>query len=508
MQLTEKNRKWWILCAMTSAISVIFVDVTILPVALPTIQRTLGFSDLSLQWLINSYTLALTACIIAGGRFADRVGHRKVFFLGQLLFTLGSICCAVSYFAWWFILSRVIQGIGAALLIPSAFAIVFNAFPPSQRGKSLGIYVSIGSIFLALGPFIGGVFTQYLTWRLAFWINPPILLVGYVLARLSVPPSEKRYAPFDFPGFLTFSLGITALVVGLMQTKAWGWFSPFTVGLLFIGVFLLVLLYRVDWKTDDPFIDFTLFSNPTFTGALSANFITQFILMVTIFWAIYFQNALGFSPSLAGTLSLLSNAPIILAAPLGGHLLDKHGPRLPIVLGFSLLCASLLWLTQILDVRHVPLLLSALIPFGISIPLILTPSSTTAVAEVASERRGLATATSSMVRQLGGTLGLAILGATFLHIQSDHFAEDLKRNTETFHLDPHHFQGLLSEKPQAIETLNKLSADSQHFVTNSYTNSYIDAFFTINVIAGLAAILGLVLTLLLIKKKTRPEIDI
>ena len=505
--LTEKNRKWWILFAMTSAISVIFIDVTVLPVTLPTIQRTLGFSDLGLQWIVNAYTLALTVFVMAGGRLGDRYGHKGIFFLGQLLFAVGSTLCGLSYHEWWFIASRVVQGCGAALLVPSAFAIVFGSFPQEQRGKAIGLYVSIGSVFLAMGPFIGGVFTQYLSWRFVFWINLPVLLVGYLLARFSVPKSEKQPVSFDVGGFIAFSLGITFLIVGLMQTKAWGWFSPFTISFLLIGAFLLVLLYRVDRKTDDPFIDFTLFKNRTFSGSLSSVFCTQILLMVTIFWAMYFQNVLGFSPSQAGTLSILSNAPIILAAPLGGHLLDKKGPRLPITLGFILVSGSLIWFTQILDQKSVPLLLSALIPFGIGIPFILTPSSTTAVAEISPERRGLATATISMMRQFGATLGLAILGTVFLDVQGDRFAEDLKRNTETFHISHHSFQGLLSKKPEAIKALETLSPESQYFVTSSYTNSYIDAFSVINVIACFAALTGLVLALILIRKRTRPEID-
>jgi EmrB/QacA subfamily drug resistance transporter len=504
--LTEKNRKWWILFAMTSAISVIFIDITVLPVTLPTIQRTLGFSDLSLQWIVNAYTSALTVFVMAGGRLGDRYGRKKIFFLGQLLFTVGSTLCGLSYHEWWFIAFRVIQGSGAALLLPSSFAIVFSSFPQEQRGKAIGLFVSIGSVFLATGPFIGGIFTQYLSWRFVFWINLPVLFVGYLLARFSVPKSEKQSIPFDVVGFITFSLGITFLIVGLMETKAWGWCSPFTISFLLIGSFLLILLYKVDRKTNDPFIDFTLFKNRNFSGSLSSVFCTQFLLMVTIFWAMYFQNVLGFSPTQTGILSLLSNAPTILAAPVAGHLLDKKGPRLPVTLGFILVSGSLIWFTQILDQKNVPLLLSALIPFGVGIPFILTPSSTTAIAEIPAERRGLATATLSMIRQFGATLGLAILGTIFLDVQWDRFAEDLKRNTETFHMSYHPFQGLLSKKPEAVKALQTLSIESQYFVTGSYTNSYIDAFSVINVTACFIALIGLVLALILIRKRAGPKV--
>jgi len=505
--LNEKNRKWWVLFAMTSAISVIYIDITVLPVALPTIQRLLGFSDLGLQWLINAYTLTLTVFVIAGGRLGDRLGYRTAFYMGQALFGLGSLLCGISYHEWFFITSRVIQGIGATMLFPNAFAIVFSTFPPEQRGKAIGLYVSVGSVFLAMGPFIGGVFTQYLSWRLIFWINIPILLIGFFLARFSVPPFEKRETRFDYGGFVTFCLGITALIVALMQTRVWGWFSPFTIGLLVIGIFFLILLYKFDWKTDDPFLDFTLFKNRNYSGSIFATVATQMILMITIFWAMYFQNALGFSPSQAGTLTLLSNMPIIFTAPLGGHLLDKRGPLLPIIIGFFFLAGSLIWFLQILDQKNILLLLSALIPFGIGISFILTPCSITAIAEISPERRGMATSTFSMIRQFGATLGMAMLGTIFLDVQESHFAEVLKRNTETLHLDPHQFQGLLAKKSEALQALTNLSSTSQEFVKNNFLNAYIDSFWVINLVASLIAPLGLIIAISLIRKKNRPEID-
>lgn len=503
LKLTEMNRKWWVLFAMVSAISLIFIDVTVLPVALPTIQRTLGFTDLGLQWIVNAYTLALTVFVMAGGRMGDRFGHKRIFFLGQLFFGLGSILCGLSYYQWFFIIARAIQGFGAALLMPSALAIVFNAFPPNQRGKALGIYIGLGSIFLTLGPLVGGTFTQYWSWRLVFWINLPVLLAGFLLARFAVLPSKKRNIAFDFRGFATFGLGITFLIVGLMQTRNWSWFSPLTVSFLLIGLFFLFLMYRIDSKAKNPFIDLKLLKKRAFAGALCSTFLTQMILIVTIFWAMYFQNVLGFSPSQAGILGFLANLPIILAAPLGGHLLDQRGVRLPIVLGFIFVAGALIWLTQVLDYKSIPLLLSALIPFGIGIPFILTSSATAALSEVPSEHRAMATATTTTIRQFGATLGLAIFGALFFDAKGKLFAEDLKRNVETFHLDPIAFQGLLAKKSQAVAVWEKLSAQSQLFVTNSLINASIEAFWLINVVASLLALSGLTLALVFFRKKPK-----
>ncbi|NGX37983.1 MAG: hypothetical protein K1000chlam2_01152, partial [Chlamydiae bacterium] len=493
--------------AVSSCISMSFIDITVLPVALPTIQRDLNISELGLQWIINAYTLALTIFLMAGGRFGDRYGHRKIFCWGLLIFALGSALCGLSYSQWWFIVSRMIQGVGGAMIIPTSTSIIFNAFPPEQRGKAMGLYVSIGSIFLALGPFIGGVFSEYLSWRLVFWINLPIAVIGFLLTLFSVQKSESHYRYFDIIGFLTSSIGISAIIVALMETKNWGWLSPWTIGLGTLGIFLLFLLWKVDRKVEDPYINFSLFKSSTFIGCNIAIFCVQFVVMVTVFWAIYFQNVFHYSPAQAGALSLLSNLPVMIAAPFGGHLMDKRGPRLPMIIGFLCIAISLFWFLQNLETHSTLILLSAIIPFGFGIPLVLTPSFTTAMAEIAPERRGLTTGTISMLRQFGATIGLAILGSVFLNVQGTQFSEDLKLNTETVQLSAKEFQGLLSKTPEALEKLKTLSKQGQAFIEQSFLTSYINGFWAINVLALVTALIGLGFVIWLVKKKTRPEIE-
>lgn len=505
--MKEKNRKWWILLAMTSAISMIFIDITVLPVTLPTIQRTLGLSELGLQWIVNGYILSLSIFLLAGGWIADRYGHRKIFCFGLFVFAGSSVLCSLSYSEWWFVSSRFLQGFGGAILIPSSMTINYNSFPVWQRGKAMGLYVSIGSIFLALGPFIGGVFTQYLTWRLVFWINLPIAIAGLILTLYVVPKSKERESFFDWVGFLTFSLGVSSIVIALMQAKNWGWTSFLTVGMLIFGTVLLLLLWKIDRKIDEPYINFSLFRNRTFLGANAGIFCTQFILMVTVFWAIYFQTVLGFSPAKAGLLALISNLPIMIAAPLGGHLLDKKGPRIPISIGFVLVGASLYWFIQNLDIKNVWVILSAIIPFGFGIPFIFTPSYATSMGEIPPSRRGAAAGTIGTVRQLGGTLGIAILGTILLNVQGGQFARELKLNVATKEISADKFQGLLSKAPTAMETYDKLSPQAKLYVEKSYIHSYINGFFAINVCAIIVAAVGLTFALLLIKRNRPPDID-
>lgn len=508
LKLTEKNRKWWVLFAVTSAISMIFVDITVLPVALPSIQRTLDISELGLQWIVNSYTLAITLFVLLSGRLADRIGYRVIFLSGLGLFTLGSVLCAMSWFEAWFVISRFIQGIGASLLLPTASVIVFQVFPAHQRGKALGLYVSISSVFLALGPFIGGVLSQYFSWRLVFIINVPIAIVGTLLTLYSVPKIPGKKKPFDLVGFLMLFVGVTCLVVPLMQVKEWGWTSPLFLGVGAVGAIVLTLLYTLKRKVDDPFFDFKLLRNRNYTGALLSILFTQITMMVTVFWAIYFQNVFGYTPSQAGAISLISNAPIMIAAPIGGHLFDKYGPRIPLTVGFCLMIGSLFWFLQNIDNRSLPIILSAIVPFGCSIPLILNPSFTNALAEVEFEKRGLASGKITMFRQLGGTVGLALLGSAFLTMQQGEFAKDLARNQSTETINVKDLEGLLSKAPDAMDVIKPLSAADQHYVVQSARNTTIHAFWGINLIAMLSAVAGLIASLLLIRRAHRPEIEL
>lgn len=506
-KVTEHNRKWWILVALTSCISMIFIDISVLPVTLPTLERTLKMSPLGLQWILNAYTLAITVFVMAAGRMGDRFGHRKIFCWGLLGFSIGSALCGFSYSEWWFIAARTIQGIGGALLIPTSSAIMFSTFPPHQRGKAIGLYVSIGSVFLSLGPVIGGLFTEYLSWRYVFWINIPIAIIGFWMTLMVVPKGKGIHRHFDILGFVTSTLGISSIVIAIMEVKKWGWISPLTLGLIGFGILLLWLLLIIDRKIEDPYIDLTLFKSRNYSGSVCAIFTTQLFMMVGVFWAIYFQTVFSYSPAQAGLISLIGNVPVILAAPLGGHLLDKHGPRIPIAIGFTLIICSLFWFLQHIDNRNIWILLLAIVPFGCGVPLIFTPSFTTAMGEVAPEKRGLASGTSTMIRQLGATLGLAIMASIFLTVQSGQFAEELQKNSATASADPAAFEGLLSKAPDAIEALQRLPSGAQEFVLQIARNSNVSGFWRINAFALVTAIIGLILAMWLIKRKKQPDIE-
>lgn len=499
LKLTEGNRKWWILAAMTATISMTFIDITILPVALPTIHRSLNISEVALQWLINSYLLTLTVFLLAGGRIGDLFGHKKICQAGLAVFSISSALCAFSYNETWFIVSRALQGVGGALLLPTTSAILITAFPPQERGRAMGIYVSAGSVFLALGPVIGGLLSQYLSWRYIFWINLPIAAIGWILSIFCVPETEKHQEKFDFIGFVTLSLGITCLVVGLMQASDWGWSSPATIGTLTVGILLIALLIFIDRKIDHPFLDVTLFRNLSFTGAVLCIFSLQLLLMITVFWTLFFQEILGYAPATAGLIAIISNGPVLFMATFGGCLTDKFGPKVPAISGFCCVIFSLLWFVIFTPYQNFLLLIPALILFGCGVPMIFNPCTVTSMSEAPLKKRGAASGMSRTLRQLGSTFGMAIFGSLFLHREMTGFKTALLKNQETASLDPLQFEGLLSSTPAAVEAIHNLPPDIAAFVKTAFTAAYQSAFNGINLLAILFAIVGLLSAIFLLK---------
>lgn len=502
-----KNHKWWVLAAMSSCVSMIFLDQTVMPVTLPTIQKDLLVSEVGLQWLVNAYLLALTAFVLAGGRVGDIFGHRKIYCYGVVIFSCASAMCGVSFCETWFIISRTLQGIGAALLLPSTTTILVSVFPLKERGKALGIYVGVGSIFLTLGPFVGGLFTEYLTWRYVFWINLPIAALGFLLTMLTVAKSEPRKESFDFFGFFSFSIGVFLVIFALMERATWGWDSPLTLGFLAIGLVMIASLILFDRGVKNPFIDFTIFKDRLFCGSVFSVFCAQFLLMVTVFWAIYFQNVLLLTPIKAGVLTVMTTLPVVLFAPLAGFLLDRMGPRIPICVGFALVFLSLIWFVIFAEVKDYTLLIPGLLILGCGVPLIFTPSFTTSMSSVPAEKRGVASGISTTLRQFAATLGMAILGTLFLNFEHNELAYLFAKNPVTKDLSPSLFDGLLSQSPLAMEQISKFSGETAGLIRVSYIQAFKIAIRNINLVALSVSILGFLFALFFLTKELKEPME-
>jgi EmrB/QacA subfamily drug resistance transporter len=413
MSQLSQSHKWWVIIATSLALAMIFVDMSALPIALPSMQTDLQASQNQLHWIINAYLLSLAVLIILGGKLGDRIGHRKVFVMGAAVFILSSIGCGLTPTGNWIILARVLQGVGGAFMMPAASPLFRSVVAPEEVGKMAGIYVSIASIFLILGPTLGGFLTQYLSWRWIFWINFPLGIVAISIILRIVPKDQavRKKENFDWWGFSWLTISLIALVYGLMEGPTLGWSSKIILGCFLVSIITAYTFLRSAKHQTHPFLDLSLFRNQHFAFSIYILLIMQCVFMATVFWAIFFQDMLGLSAAKAGLFMLSAQAPILITSQIAGRMFDRYGPQLPTRLGAVLITFSGLWMTIFCWQASYWWLLPALVLFGFGSPFINLTNISSIVSAVPAEKRGMASGIGSAVRQIGGSVGLAVLGA-------------------------------------------------------------------------------------------------
>lgn len=465
------------------ALAMVFVDQSVLPVALPTIQKYLEASTIQLEWCINSYLLLTAILVLAGGKVGDWIGHRKAFSLGMAIFALASALCGAASDVFWLIMARALQGIGAALMFPASTALLMALFPSSERGKAMGISVSASSLFLIIGPLVGGYLTQALSWRWIFWINLPIGVMGLILVYLFIPKSIPGKPRFDIPGFLFFLIGCTALVVFLMEGRLWGISSPKTIVCLALVLVGTILMLWREKRAAHPFLDLSLFKHPVYSAINISIFATQFILMITVFRTLFFQDVLGWSPMKTGVITVLSSFPILFLAPVGGILSDKFGPKVPITIGFFLLIFSFVW-TPIFVQDSIYMLLIGLITFGCGIPLVFTPSYAAAMGAIPPTKIGSGFGTIATIRSLSATLGVAALGTMINQTQLFELKRIASENPLVKNVSKSIFSELVYNAQNLKESLANLTTQQFSALQKLFDEAQISSFLISHLALG------------------------
>ncbi|MEA2454170.1 MAG: hypothetical protein QOI45_432, partial [Thermoleophilaceae bacterium] len=428
IRLNEGNRRWWTLAAMCFALFMIMLDNTVVNVALPSIQDDLDVSLSGLEWTVNIYTLTFAVLLVTGGRLGDILGRRKMFLFGVVVFALSSAAIGLAPGQGWLVGGRALQGAGAAFMMPATLSIITVTFPPEERGKAIGTWAGVSALALAIGPVVGGALAEYVSWRAIFFLNLPVA-VGAVLVTLFATHEsrdETKRHTIDWAGIVTFSIGLTALVLALIEGNSWGWGSARVVALLAVAVVGLVAFAVIEPRAREPMVEFSLFRSRTFLGANFVAFIVSFAMLAMFFFtALYMQNILGYSAVEAGVRFLPSTLMIVLIAPLSGRLSDRIGPR-PLMVGGLTLTAFALFLQTRIDVdTGYGLLLPAFILMGIGMAVVMSPMSTAAMNAVAPEKAGVGSGILSMSRMVGATFGVAAIGALFQHLARNELADKL-----------------------------------------------------------------------------------
>jgi EmrB/QacA subfamily drug resistance transporter len=407
-------RKWLTLVAVAFGLFMIMLDNTVVNVALPSIRRDLGISISELEWVVNGYALTFGVLLLTGGKLADLVGRRRIFIVGLVIFTASSFVCGFAGSAGVLIGARVVQGVGAALMNPATLSIITATFPPRQRGMAIGIWAGVSALALAIGPLVGGALTEHINWSWVFYINVPIGIIGIFAARLFIDESKDtaREQRLDFPGLLTSALGLFALTYALIESNDRGWGDPRVLGLFAAAGVLLAAFLLLESRQRLPMLDLSLFRNATFASANTVMLLIGLAMFGTFFFvSLYLQNVLRYSPVKAGATFLPMTVLIMLVAPNAGRLSDRYGPRALMVPGLALVTASLV-LFSLLDAgSSFWAILPALIVGGFGMAMSMAPTTSAAMHAVPMDKAGVGAAVINSMRQVGGSVGIAVMGA-------------------------------------------------------------------------------------------------
>jgi len=496
----------WTLVAMTLSSSMILVDQTAVPLAAPHAVTGLHASIEDGQWLMTANILPLAALMVFGGRLGDLFGMRRVFLFGAVVFALATTAMGASQDIAWAIAARALQGAGAALMMPTALAIVSAVYPDEEKGTALGILAGASAFFAALGPVLGGALTT-IDWRLVFLVNVPLALLAIAITLRATPslqPDPDASRDLDLPGVVAFALAVGAIVFGLSQGATEGWGDPVTVVPLALGVALLPVFVLIERRSRNPMIEFSLFRHENFLASnlsqflagtieLGLGYLTPFFLLLVV----------GVSPATAGIALIPATVPIILAGPLAGKAFDRFGGRWPLVVGFLVLAASGVALALAVSSESATALIPGLLLQGLGLGIVLTVNDPTGLTAVPAKDSGEAAGMINTSEQLGGAIGIAGLSAIELAVN---FSS----------LDSHLAKHGIHPSPHQIERGHQLIVEAEqsglHHVPDSpilrliepyVVAAHVDAFqVTFAVSAGIA-LLGALVSLLLVRKSDR-----
>ena len=412
--INDENSRWWTLGAMCFALFMIMLDNTVVNVALPSIQRDLHATLSALEWTVNAYTMTFAVLLVTGGRLGDIFGRRRMFMFGVIVFGLASAAIGFAPSDTVLVAFRAVQGIGAAFMMPGTLSIITQAFPPSQRGTAIGTWAGVSALALAIGPVLGGFLTQQVSWRAIFFINPPIAIIAIAVTLFAARESRDDTVArkVDFPGIAAITVGLTALVLALVEGNAWHWGSARIISLLAVAAVSLVAFVLAELRGAAPMVDFGFFSSRTFLGSNLVAFIVSFAMLAQFFFlALYMQNILHYTPLQTGIRFLPATLVIIVMGPLAGRLTDRIGPRPLMVAGLLIVATALFIQSRVTTHTGYGLLLPGFVLMGLGMGMTMSPMSTAAMNAVDRTKAGVASGVLSMNRMVGGTFGVAVIGA-------------------------------------------------------------------------------------------------
>jgi EmrB/QacA subfamily drug resistance transporter len=407
------ERRWWILGVLCLSVMIIGMDNFILNIALPTLVRSLHASETQLQWIVDSYILLFAALLLTTGSLADRFGRRSMLAVGLAIFGVGSCLSAFSQSSNMLIFARASMGIGAAAIMPSTLSILTNAFPDAERARAIGIWAGVSAIGLALGPILGGWLLDQFFWGSVFLINVPVVIVALVAGQLILPNSKDPEAPrLDPLGAGLSIIGLVSLVFGIIEVPTRGWTSGEIIGAFAVAAVMLTLLVAWELRCDHPMLSLEFFRNPSFSAANATVTLAFFALSSALFFVTqYLQFILGYSPLQTGYRLLPMVATMLVMAPIAPRAAERFGNKWAVVGGMLLGAGGMFFFSRITPASGYSHSLIAMIIMAVGLFLAMVPATNSIMGSLPLAKAGIGSAINGATRQIGGALGVAVLGS-------------------------------------------------------------------------------------------------
>jgi len=497
------ERKWWTLIAVSVAIFMLLLDITVVNVALPDIQRSLHSSFQDLQWVVNAYSLTLAAFLLTAGSVSDLIGRRRVFVIGLIVFTLSSAACGLSSTPLMLNLARAVQGTGGAMMFATSLALIAQAFHGRERGTAFGVFGAVVGAAVAVGPVVGGLITSGIGWEWIFFVNVPIGVVAVYLTLTQVGESSDPEAKgVDWLGLVTFSGSLFLLVFALIEGNEKGWGSTRIVSCLVGSAVLIVLFVIFELRQTRPMLDLSLFRRPAFTGASIVAFaVSASMFSMFLYLTLYIQDVLGYDPLQAGLRFLPVTLVSFVVAPISGRLSVRVPVRLLLGTGLLLVAAGLLSMTAVDANSGWTVLIPGFVLAGAGVGMINPPLASTAIGVVHYSRSGMASGINNTFRQVGIATGIAGLGAVFQHEVSHKTAAALASTPAG-----HHVLAVTGGKLSGALVSGDVAVVAAHLpraagtaLEHAYRVGFTDAFTSILVIAAIIAASGAVFAFVLVR---------
>jgi len=498
------KRRWLILLVLNVSLLVIVVDNSILNVAIPSIVRELGASTSQLQWIVDSYTLVFAGLLLTAGSLGDRFGRLPALQFGLTVFGLGSLLAALSDSSGQLIATRAFMGIGGAFIMPATLSIIANVFPATERGKAIGIWAATAGVAIALGPLIGGFLLEHFYWGSVFLVNLPIVALGILAGVFLIPDSKDPAAPrLDPIGAIASIIGLSLLLYGVIEAPTKGWTASSTVLAFTGGAVVAAFFFWWELHTDEPMLDLRFFENPRFSagsGAISAVFFAMFgsIFVLTQ----YFQFVLGYSALQTGVRLLAWAIPTMIVAPLSAKVVQHIGTKLTVAGGLLLVSIGLLLFTGVNETSaYFPGIMLRMILMATGMALTMAPATDAIMGSLPLAKAGVGSAVNDTTRQVGGAVGVAVVGSVFTSVYAGHLAEGLRGDP----IPPPALDTAQEGIGNAFAVAAKLGGQTGADVVAVAKSAFVDAFHVGLYVGAGVALLGAIAVLIWMPARARRE---